>query len=191
MEYWKEVLGVVGIVLVIVGQIPYVINVLKKKTTPHFYTWLIWSITTIIIFLGQVTAGAGAGAWITGVNGAMTIFITLLSLKYGTKDVRAVDTFFLCLALLGIVLWMLTSDPLYSVVLSSIIGVVAYFPTIRKSWKDPQSETASLYGISFVRHILSLFALSSYNITTIIYPLSAGIMNAITLAVVSRKRSTQ
>ena len=191
MEYWKEILGAVGIVLVIVGQIPYVIDVLKKKTTPHFYTWLIWSITTIIIFLGQVTAGAGAGAWITGVNGGMTIFITLLALRYGTKDVRPVDTFFLCLALFGIVLWMLTSDPLYSVVLSSIIGVVAYLPTIRKSWKDPQSETASLYGISFVRHFLSIFALSSYNITTIIYPLSAGIMNAITLAVVSRKKPKQ
>lgn len=121
----------------------------------------------------------------------MTIFITLLALRYGTKDVRPVDTFFLCLALLGIVLWMLTSDPLYSVVLSSIIGVVVYFPTIRKSWKDPKSETASLYGISFVRHILSIFALSSYNITTFIYPLSAGIMNAITLAVVSRKKSKQ
>ena len=184
MEYWKEILGVGAVIISLLVNFPYIRDIFAGKTRPHFFTWLIWSITTAVIFFGQLVSGGGAGAWTNGVTGAFTILIALLALKYGTKDITKSDVFFLILALCAIVLWVYTSDPLISVVLSAAIGVVGYFPTIRKTLNDPSSETFSMYSLSVVRHALSIAALGAYSATTLAYPILAGLMNVVMVFVI-------
>lgn len=180
----KEIIGLIAVILTFVGIYPYIIDIFRNKTKPHMFTWIVWALVTFIAFLGQWQKGGGPGSWTTGVSGILTIFIALISLKKGTKDITKLDWLMFIGALLGIIPWLLTKDPTLSVVILTIIDVVAFVPTIRKTIKDPGSETFISYVIHAIRHGLSIIALASYNLATIIYPASVGIMNIIIIFII-------
>jgi hypothetical protein len=47
----KEALVFVAVMLAIIGNIPYILDVIHKKIQPHPYTWLVWSIVSGVTFL--------------------------------------------------------------------------------------------------------------------------------------------
>ena len=89
--------AVIASVLAIIGNVPYLIDVYKRRVEPHAYTWFIWSIVSCVIFFGQVAKGAGVGAIPTAASEVFTILIFFFSLKNGFKHVRKIDHFFLAL----------------------------------------------------------------------------------------------
>jgi hypothetical protein len=56
---------------------------------------------------------------------------------------------------------------------------LAFAPTVRKSWKDPYSETLSFYWINTFRFALAIAALGEYSIITALYPISWALINGI------------
>ncbi len=179
----KEFLGIITIILAFVGLIPYIIDIFRNKTKPHVFTWMVWALVTILAFLAQWRSGGGAGSWTTGATGLLTIFIAIVSLVKGTKDIVKLDVIIFIGALIAIIPWLLSHDPTISVILLTIINSSAYIPTIRKTINDPTSETLSSYIIHASRHLLSILALSSYTIPTFFYPLINASMN-ITVATI-------
>lgn len=175
----KETIAIVAAVFAIGGNIPYLRDILRKQVRPHPYTWLVWSIVSCIIFFGQVAKGAGIGALPTAASEIFTIIIFFFSLRYGFKDIRPIDTFFLILALVGLVPWVLTKDPTISVIIAVGIDLVAFTPTIRKTWIHPETETPILYGSNVMRHILMLFSLKTYNIATTLHSIAMITTNVI------------
>lgn len=166
----KFVIAVIASVLAFVGNVSYLKSVIKGEVKPHPYTWLIWTIVSLVTFFGQLQKGGGIGALPTGVAEGFTIFIFLFSLKYlfagKLEHVRKVDNYFLAIALLGLIPWALTKDPTISVVIVVLIDFVAFIPTLRKTWLHPKTEKPLLYEMNVSRHILTLLSLQSYNIAT-------------------------
>jgi hypothetical protein len=175
----KEALVVVASLLALVGNIPYLKNVITKKIKPHPYTWGVWSIVSCVVFFGQVAKGAGIGAIPTAVSEIFTIIIFLFSLKYGFKNPPKIDKYFLILALLGLIPWILTKDPTISIIIVVSIDLIAFIPTLRKTYCHPKSETPLLYGTNALRHSLALGALGSYNIATMLHSITMIIVNSI------------
>jgi len=66
---YKELLSFIAIILTIFAYFPYIHSILKGKTSPHLFTWIIWGSTTIVIFLAQLKDGGGIGTWSTGISG--------------------------------------------------------------------------------------------------------------------------
>ena len=106
------------------------------------------------------------------------MIIFLFSLQYGFKQIRKIDTYFLIAALLSFIPWALTKDPTISVVIVVSIDVIAFIPTLRKTWQHPASETPLLYSMNVVRHGLTLFSLQAYNIATILHSLVMIVVNS-------------
>ena len=175
----KIILVVVASLLALLGNIPYLRDVIKGKVKPHPYTWFIWTIVSCVVFFGQVAKGAGIGAIPTAVSEVFTLIIFLFSLKYGFKNPPKIDKYFLVLALLGLIPWLLTKDPTISVVIVVIIDLIAFIPTLRKTYIHPKSETALLYGTNTSRHLLALGALGSYNIATMLHSIVMIITNGL------------
>ncbi|MEK7575401.1 MAG: hypothetical protein AAB511_04205 [Patescibacteria group bacterium] len=170
----KIVLGAVAAILALFSSFLYIRDILRGNTKPHTYTWLIWSIVTTIAFLGQWVSGGGPGSWATGVAAVVTIGTFFLSLKdkYGTKDITSFDKVCLALAIISILPWILTKSVLWSVILATVIDLIAFFPTMRKTWHAPQSESLGSMYVDAVKHGLSTFSMGSYSLVTLIYPLS-------------------
>lgn len=185
----KEILASIAVVVAIIGNIPYLRDVITKKIQPHPYTWLIWTIVSAVTFFGQVAKGAGVGAIPTGVAELFTVVIFLFSLQYGFKNIKRKDTYFLIVALLGLIPWILTKDPTLSVIIVVGIDVVAFVPTLRKTYAHPKTETPILYSMNVLRHILTLFSLQTYNIATTLHSLVMIILNTVMTIFIIRKKN--
>ena len=109
----------------------------------------------------------------------MGVVIFLLSFKYGTKDIKPIDKVFLIAALVSIIPWLVLKDPLWSVIIAVAIDMCGYFPTMRKTWKAPNSEVFSAWAIGCVKALIAIIALSNFNITTVLFPAEYLIMNSI------------
>ncbi|MCE9549118.1 hypothetical protein K8Q98_01835 [Candidatus Nomurabacteria bacterium] len=175
----KEVLVVVASLLALVGNIPYVLDVVKGRVKPHPYTWFVWTIVSGVVFFGQLIKGAGIAVIATGVSEIFTVIIFLLSLKYGFKNPPRIDKYFLSFALLGLVPWFITKDPTISVITVVLIDLIAFFPTLRKTYCFPKSESPLLYGSNVLRHSLILTTLGAYNIATMLHSISMIVTNSI------------
>ena len=165
----KLILAIISIIIGVGACYPYLRDIFSNKTKPHAYSWLIWAITQGVAFAGILHGG---GAWGVASDGAFTLLAVLLfmlSFKYGTKNITKSDTVILIFALLSIVVWVQLDQSLLAVIMVTIIDVLGYIPTIRKTYIDPWSETLESWFAFAISNLLSLFALSEYNAITLTY----------------------
>ncbi|MDE2399685.1 MAG: hypothetical protein KGL67_01600 [Patescibacteria group bacterium] len=178
----KFAIAIIAALVAIAGNAPYLRDVLLEKVKPHPYTWLVWSIVSGVTFFGQFAKGAGVGALPTAVAEIFTLIIFVFSLRYGFKNIKKIDTYFLIFALLGLIPWVLTKDPTISVIIVVAIDLIAFIPTLRKTWHYPKTEAPILYGSNVLRHILTLFSLQAYNVATVLHSISMIITNSLMVA---------
>jgi hypothetical protein len=155
----KETLGLLAVVIGFVGYVPYFRSIFSGKTKPHAFTWLVWGMLTAIAFGGQVVGEGGAGAWVTGFTAFISFTIFALALMKGKRDFPLPD--WLCLAgcMVALALWAFTEDPLSAIILITLIDLIAFVPTFRKSYTQPYSEVAFTYALSGLKFLIALFAL--------------------------------
>lgn len=177
--------ALVAAILAIIGNVPYLRDILKKKTKPHTYSWLVWTLVSGITFFGQLAKGAGVGVIPTAAAEIFTLIIFLFSLWYGFKKITRTDTVFLTIALLGLIPWILTKDPTVSVITAVSIDLIAFVPTLRKTWRYPKTETSTLYSMNVLRHILALFSLQAYNVATTLHSIAMISVNALMTAMIA------
>lgn len=185
----KLIFAILAVLIVIVGgYFPYLKNIFLKKTKPHAYAWLIWSITqgTALAALFYGNGGWGTIALLVGV--IFTSLIFLFSLIYGTKNITKGDTIILIATLLAIVVWWQLHAPLLSVLMVSIIDFLGYIPTFRKTFAEPWTETPISWLVFSVANILTILALTEYNFMTLAYLITMTAANIILLAICLLRR---
>lgn len=179
----KLIFAILAGLMGIAAFVPYIRDILLKKTKPHAYTWLIWAITQ-----GTAVAGLwyGKGGWGTLVLLSGTIFvflIFLLSLKYGTRNITKSDTIILIAAFLAIVVWWQLHSPLLAVLMVSTIDGLGYLPSFRKTFEEPWTETATSWAVFSLVNILTIFSLTEYNLLTLTYLITITTANIILLSI--------
>ncbi len=188
----KEWLGLLAVILGFCSYIPYIITIHKGQTKPHAFSWLIWGILMLIGYAAQVYDGGGAGSWITGISGLISLYIAALAWKVRKHDtVTKSDWITMALTLSAIPLWLVTDSPLWSVILISIIDSAGYYPTFRKAYKLPQEEYTPSYNIGAAKHLISIAALEHYSLITALYPAVLAMMNIVFVLWVYWRRALQ
>ena len=175
---YQTILGVMAVVVGIIGYVPYYRDVLRGATKPHPFSWIGFALLLGITFFAQVATGAGPGAWVNGISALGVLGIAILALAKGERDITAFDWICFGGALLGIVLWRVTDSPLAAVVIVTVTDMIAFAPTYRKAYAKPNEETASLFVLASVKYLISLFALTSLSLTTLLFPVSLIISNS-------------
>lgn len=171
-DNYKFILSLLSIALTCIAFGSYLFSIYSAKTKPHAFTWVIWAITTWIIFFAQDHDGGGMGAWPTAVSAAITTFIAILSWKsIKLNKTPTSDIVFLVISLLSIFIWYLTDSPLFSVIILTAADVFALLPTLKKVYHQPDSEDIGFYFLSFLKFIISIFALEHLSGTTLIFPI--------------------
>jgi hypothetical protein len=60
--------------------------------------------------------------------------VTFLAFRYGERSGDRIDIASVILAVLAIVVWLSTDNPLYATILVTFADLLAYIPTLRKLW---------------------------------------------------------
>ena len=186
---YKELLSAAAIVLTIIAFYPYIRSILQGKTKPHVFSWIIWGSTTFVVFLAQLADKGGAGAWPIGISGIITIYVALLAyLKKSDNRITRIDWGFFLLAMTSLPLWYITSDPLWAVVVLTMVDVIGFGPTFRKAFFYPFEELLTLFVIITARNLISIAALENYSLTTVLFPASIAAVSALFILMVAYRR---
>jgi len=169
--FYKELLGGVAIALTFIAFLPYIRSILQGKTRPHVFSWVIWGTTTFVVFLAQLADKGGAGAWPIGVSGVITIYVAFLAyMRKSDNTITRTDWIFFTAAAMSLPLWYLTADPLWAVVILTMVDLIGFGPTFRKAYIRPFEEQLTFFVLMATRNLIAILALEHYSLTTVLFP---------------------
>lgn len=185
-----QAMAFVSIALTFVAYAPYVTQIRGGTMRPHVFSWVIWSISTAVVFFAQVAAGGGPGAWPTGVSALLTMYVTWLAWSR-CRDIRITraDWSFLWAALASLPLWYMTGDPLWAVLILTVIDVLGFGPTIRKLYELPYEESLWFYFLFAARNVVALLALETLSVTTVLFPVAMVLSCAVVCGLILWRRA--
>jgi len=153
-----------------VGTLAYVRDALKGSSKPNRMTFLIWSAGPFIGVAAGIVAGAAWWALLPVFLAGLGPFAILLS---SSKNPAAywklgpLDYACGALAVLALVLWALTADPVTAIVLSILADALASLPAVIKSWRYPETETGFTYFVALCNVSLGLLLAPSYTFSQV------------------------
>lgn len=180
----KIVFGVLSLVPAVIAYVLYFKGMLTGKIKPHAFSWLIWGLLAGNGFIAQVSADAGIGAWATGVTSLACLTIFGTAMFRGDTTILRLDWALLTLALISFGLLFLIEDKTLSLCVTLFATLLGFSMTWRKAWRLPHEEAALSFGLNAIKFLPAIFALQTYSFLTIAYPLTAGLANAVVVAIV-------
>jgi hypothetical protein len=189
----RQLCAWIAVALTFYAFIPYFRGICRGRVRPHVFSWVIWGLTTFVVFFAQWRAGGGPGAWVIGLSGVLTLAIAALAWRHrGDLKITRADWAFFISALSSLPLWHFTEDPLWAVVVLTGVDLLGFGPTVRKVMEQPHAESPGFFALFLVRNILVVLSLETLSVTTVLFPaaVGAGCALVIALIVVRRKIST-
>lgn len=169
----KPLLSVLATLLTVLAYLPYIRSIYSGHTRPHVFTWVIWSLATGIAFGAVLQAGGGAGAWPIGFSCGVSLFVAGRAWAKRTDiGFTNFDWILFVAALAAIPLWLVANDPLWAVVVITIIELLGFGPTMRKTWLQPFSESMSFLVLMVMRNAFVIAALELYTTATLLFPVA-------------------
>lgn len=187
--HYKEVSAAIAIFITFYAFIPYILSILSGKTRAHVFSWIIWGLTTLIVFFAQIEAKGGIGAIPIGISAGITLFIALLAYtKKNDSDITKTDWWFFILALASVPLWYFTSEPIWAVAILTLVDLAGFGPTLRKAYQFPHSESPLFFGLFFIRNLSVILALESYSLTTVLFPAAIALACIMLISIIMIRR---
>jgi hypothetical protein len=186
---YKLTCSALAIALTFIAFVPYIRSILAGRTKPHVFSWVIWGITTVIVFFAQLEAKGGMGAWPTGVSGTITILIAVLAFIHRSDiSITLTDRVFFLAALASLPFWFYTADPLWAVVVLTTVDLLGFGPTLRKAYAFPHEENIAFFFLFMTRNTFAILALEHFSVTTVLFPLAVGLACLLLIFVVGYRR---
>lgn len=171
-EFISDLSGVVFFI----GFIPYIIAILKKKTKPVVTSWVIWVLLDYITLAGMYTEDAVNGQ-IIGIIVGGTI-VMFLSLVYGKMEWNKIDIFSIIIAVIGLVVWYLTNNANFTILIIASVVTIASFPTFVSAWRHPEDEDKLAWLLYWASCVLAMIAIPAFTIADVAQPLSFFIVES-------------
>ena len=165
-----QILLYISIVSNIIAYTIYLGFIIKNKIKPHGITYLVWAIILGLNFIIQIVSGVGISSALLGFNFIGCFLIFILCYKKGYINYDKLDWICFGLAILAVVVWIISKTPIYSVILSCVIDLLALIPSFRKSFSKPWDDSPIAFWTSGAEYLISLPSYNIYSVVSLLYP---------------------
>jgi hypothetical protein len=138
----------------------------------------------------QIKAGAGLSVlpvFIAGFGPLVVIIISLFR-KNSIWKITGLDIICGILALMALIFYVITHNLGISILFAIASDYLAGVPTIVKSWKFPETESASVYLPSIFNNTLALFTITNWIFSIYSFNIYLISMNIIIVFCIYRKK---
>lgn len=159
------IIASLAVLIQLVGVFFYIRAMALGTTKPNRVTWIIWALAPLIGTWLAWRAGAGLSilpVFMAGFNPVLVLIASFV-IKNGYWHVTRFDIYCGVLALLALIMWLITKSFSISILFAILSDGLAAFPTLAKSWKYPETETASAYIGGIQANILGLFIIKEWS----------------------------
>ncbi len=178
MSDWHLYLGIIAGLISFGAIIPYIIDVLNGVARPNLASFVLWALLLAISVLAQISAGTSWSVlFIIGDFVGTSSIVILCLYGYGYRKYGKTEWICTGLALLAIISWQITSQPLLAIIFAIIADVMAALPTVIKTYNDPSSETPTMWFLVAFAAILSIISTTVFNPVNLFFPIYLLIIN--------------
>ena len=181
-------LGYLSVAVFAAGYVPYIISILRGKTTPHPFSWLLWTVLGFVSFFLYVHVGAKETLPLALGNCILPFVVVVLSLRSWRVKFSRFDYACLALSFFSIVLYAFLRDAILALTFNLAADLLAFLPTIRKAYKQPESEDMSTWILFTVGYALSLFAIVTWTYGVAVFPLYFTTLGTLMCLILLRAR---
>lgn len=179
---------IVAILLRFAAGANYVVATWRGEVKPNPVTWLFWGLAPLVAFAAQVQVSIEPSDWVSLALGIGPLLIFAVSIGRGSRwRVSIFDMLCGASALVGLVLWQITSDPVLAICFGILADVLGGIPTLRKSYSAPFSEKAFPYFLSVTSLIVTLLTLKNWDFVTSGFPLYMLGINVVLFFLIASK----
>ncbi len=155
----QAILLILSAILIVIGPITYIVSIARGTSKPHRMTRFILFFVLSLNFFSILAAHGNFGADLfAGITFIQAVIIFFMSLWWGMGGSSIVDWICLIVAIIGIICWKITGNPIFGVWFSILADFSAYLPAFIKTWKQPKTESPWYYLLSGLAALLSLVA---------------------------------
>ncbi|HEY4964112.1 MAG TPA: hypothetical protein VIH90_05445 [Candidatus Saccharimonadales bacterium] len=172
-----EFVGVLSGLIYIVGDIPYIKDVIKGRTKPQRISWALFFGLNVINLANQIALNAHSSLWLIYSWTLVTFIIFALSIKKGVGGKSRIDIICVSGAILGLILWALLKTPLASLYCNLLVGIIAFIPTIKKAYVSPGTETKISWLTATIAAVLSTISVGRGDSTLLLIPVCSAILS--------------
>ena len=171
MTNWHLILGIISGVIVLFAVIPYIRDIVHGTTRPNTVSWFLWVGLLIISVLAQISAGASWSlVFLIGDLVGTSIILAFCFFGYGYGKYGWIEWVCLVLAVIAVVSWQVTDQPLLAIIFAAIADLMASVPTIVKAFKDPWSEDPPQFLLISFASLLAIISSTIFDPANIVFP---------------------
>lgn len=175
----KEVLAALAGLIALGGYVPYSFDIVKGRAHPARSARFMFAFLLIVTILQQGALHSGWLVTFTAGELVGSVAILALALKRGVGGLSRLDRACYALILLDILLWITTRNALFALHLSVAADLIAFTPTLVKTWRHPKSETPLFFATGIVAPSLNVLAVGEYRYSLLLFPVYLASVNLI------------
>jgi hypothetical protein len=136
-------------------------DTLIGKTKPNRVTFFLWGVAPLVAYFSQRAGGGGLQTLYTLII-AIVPFLILASSFVNKEAYWAITKFDIAcgsISVLALVFLVVSGDAIIALILSMLADFFAALPTLIKSYKFPETETAISYAVEVISSIIVLLTI--------------------------------
>lgn len=174
--------------LAFVSYIVYIHAIVKGKAKPHrtsrFVVLLITTLSTASLF----AQGSIVAIWLSAIFMIGSCVVFLLSLRFGMGGREKTDIACLVIAVIGIIVWKQTANPVYALFASIGADFVGQIPMLIKTYRHPETEVWTFYFLDVLAALVSVLALTEVTVRESVFPMYIIFIDGLTIYFILRRR---
>jgi hypothetical protein len=188
-----EFLVLIAASATLVAALAYIRSMFKGDTKPNRVTWLMWTIAPLTATFAAFSSGvtwAAVPVFMSGLSPCLILLASFLN-KRAYWKLSAFDYACGALSALALVLWYVTQNPNVAIVFAIISDALAAIPTIRKAWRNPQTEFRWPFVVGVFSPLTSFLVATNLAFSEIAFPAYLVAINILLVFSVSTRKQIQ
>lgn len=165
--------------LALISPLVYSQAILKGEAKPHRTTRLVLLIITALTTASLFAQNNNVAIYLAAVSTLQSILIFILSLKRGMGGWSKSDVICLIIAIVGIILWQVTKNPVIALYFAISADFTGMIPALIKTYKFPKTEVYSFFLLDVFAAGFSLLAIKTWTVEQYAYPIYIMLINLI------------
>jgi len=185
-----EFLVLIAASATLIAAAAYVRSMFKGQTKPNRVTWLMWTIAPFTAAFASFSSGATWAAvpvLMSGLSPFMILIASFLNKRAYWKP-SAFDYACGALSALALVLWYVTENPNVAILFAIFSDALAATPTLRKAWRNPESEFRWPYVVGVFSPMTSFLVAPAWAFSEIAFPAYLVAINILLVISVSNRK---
>jgi hypothetical protein len=182
----KQIFLIISCVLPLISPIIYSRAILKGEAKPHRTTRFVLLLISCLATLSLFAQHDHVAIWLAGASAVQAIVIFILSIKYGMGGWAKMDILCLVIALIGIIAWQTTHQPVIALYFAIFADFTGMIPALLKTYRLPETEIWLFYLLDTIAAGFNLLALQHWTPQEFSYPIYIVVINLVMVGLITR-----